>query len=213
VGVEVQAGYAQHSEGLRYFEDLVECCAFDAGSGIPLRIAVIGEQWVTSQLSVQAGFGVTFQPTSFTVLAAPIPHERFGQVQTEYLFDVTTTQIALSIGARHRILSYLSIGLDLRGLIAAGSSTTLSERIVSPDDYYFSTNPPSKEYEWTNTVIGDLSAFVLEPAVTLQYDIALDMGMVLSPLVSVSMPVNSLSTEQSWRYVGLGFGVRLSRGL
>ena len=213
VGIEVAAQYAQHNGSLTYYQHLIPCCEFTSGTGMPIRLSLVGEQWVLPRLSVQASVGMIYQSASFSVLDTAIPHEQFGEIQTEYLFDASYSQIALSIGARQRLIGFLSIGLDLRGLIGMGSSTTLTERIVRPDDYYFSTNPPSKEYEWDNSVIGDLATIVIEPAVTLQYDIALGLGMVLSPSFTVSMPLTSLSTDQSWTYLAIGGGLRLSRGL
>ena len=196
---------------LIYAEELIPCCELESGTGLPLRLGLIGEQWVTPKLAVQAAVGVTFQSSSFTALSEVFPTTEFGDVQTEYQWDMSYTQIMLSVGARQRLISFLSLGVDLRGLILAGRSESLTERIVRGDGYQFF--PPAQEIVFDDLEVTQMSAFVLEPSVSLQYDIALGLGTVLSPSVNLSMPLNSLSTEGSWRYLGLGVGVRLSRGL
>jgi hypothetical protein len=214
LGVEVAAQYAMHQGDLTYFEDIIPCCTFTDGTGIPFRISVIAEQWVAAKTSLQAGLGVTFQSAAFTSPEQQAPMEDGRVIRTEYELQTNITSLAVQAGVRQRLFSsFLSVGADLRGLITIGSSQSLVERVLGPDDYYFTTNPPSKEWQPSSAVvISDISAFVLEPSLVLQYDLALARGSVLSPSINVSMPLTSLASGQSWGYVAVGFGVRLSRG-
>ena len=214
LGLEFGIGYAQHTGTLEYFEDLIPCCTFDEGGiGIPMRVLVIGEHWIAPKTALQAGLGLSFQTAEFTKRDTLVRRDEPSLI-TEYAFAPTITYLSLQIGARQRLFSFLSIGVDVRGSLGIGSSASLERRIISPEDEFFVKNPPSKVHQITN--LGDLNnlaTFVLEPAISLQYDIALGLGTVLSPSVNVSMPLNSLSNQYSWRYLGVGLGVRLSRGL
>lgn len=214
VGVEVAGQYALHTGSLEYFEELIPCCDFTSGTGVPLRLTIIAEQWVKPSLSVQAGIGVMFQGSSFTAPGDTLPRADQPPIVTEYAMETSITSLTLQGGVRQRLFdTFLSIGLDLRGLITVGSSQSLEDRVVSPDDYMFTTNPPSRVRDLSGAqVISDVTVFVFEPSVVLQYDIALARGSVLSPSVNVSMPFGSLSTSQSWSYVAVGIGMRLSRG-
>jgi len=213
VGVEASMTYAQHSGSLTYYEDIIPCCEFSSGTSLPLAFSIYGEQWVAPKTAVRLSLGAVFQTATFTVRPDLVPSTTHGEIQYEYQFDATFSQIALAVGARQRLISFLSLGLDVKGLFAVNNTSTLTDRVISPDDYFFSTNPPSKEKELVGVTVTDLAAFVLEPVLSLQYDFALSTGLVLSPSVHVSMPLTSLSTDQSWRYLGLGAGLRLSRGL
>lgn len=214
VGVEVAGQYALHTGSLAYFENILPCCEFTSGTGIPLRLTIIAEEWVKPTLSVQAGIGVTFHGASFTTAGDTLPRADEQSIVTEYQLETSFTSLTLQGGVRQRLFdSFFSIGLDLRGLLTVGTSQTLQERVVSPDDYQFTTNPPSRVKDLSGSqVIPDPTFFVLEPAVVLQYDIALTRGSVLSPSLNISMPIGNLSTDQSWSYLAFGFGVRLSRG-
>lgn len=212
-GVEIATGYAMHTGTLPYVEDLVPCCTFEEGTGIPVRFAVFLEDWIAPSTALTYGGGVTIQNSSFTSTAQALPDSGGRQIITEYLFDASMTYLQLQGGIRQRLFGYVSVGLELRGLISVASSYELTERVVAPDDFFFSTNPPSKEITLTPTVVDQASVFVLEPAVSLQYDIPLGIGMVLSPMVQFSVPVMSLANNVSWRFLSVTGGVRLSRGL
>ncbi len=214
VGVEVGGGVSMHQATLPYVEDLVPCCEFTSGSGVPLRIAVYMEDWWKPETAVLFSGGVTLHRSQFTAQAAPLPDSGGREIVTEYLFDAALTYLTIGGGIRQRLFdSYLSVGLDLRASVNVAESYQLTERVVSPDDYYLKTNPPSKEQEWEPTVVDRAAVLVLEPSVSVQYDIPLGMGLVISPLVQVGMPILSLAPDASWRYVSVTGGVRLSRGL
>jgi hypothetical protein len=214
IGLEFAAQYAMHTGDLAYFEQLVPCCTFSDGTGFPLRLSAVAEQWVTPTLSVQAGLGVAYQSAEFVSDQQQAPFDDGTVLVTEYVLQTSITALSLSGGVRQRLFdSFFSVGLDLRGNVTIGSAQTLQERVVSPSDFTFTTNPPTQVYDLSGTmVIPDVAAFVLEPALSFQYDIALARGSVLSPSVNVSMPLNSLATGQSWGYLAVGLGVRLSRG-
>jgi len=214
VGVEVGGGVSMHQATLPYVEDLVPCCEFTSGSGVPLRIAVFLEDWWQPQTAVSLSGGVTMHQSQFTAQAAPLPDSGGREIVTEYLFDAALTYLTVSGGIRQRLFdSYLSVGVDLRASVNVSQSYELTERVVSPDDYYLKTNPPSKEQSWEPTVVDRSAVLVLEPSVSVQYDIPLGMGLVISPLVQVGIPILSLAPDAQWRYVAVTGGVRLSRGL
>lgn len=214
VGVELGGGVSLHQATLPYIEDLVPCCSFSSGTGVPLRIAVFVEDWWKPSTAVALSGGVTMHQSQFTAQAEPLPDSGGREIVTEYLFDATLTYLTVGGGIRQRLFkSFLSVGVDLRASVNVAQSYQLLERVVSPDDYFLKTNPPSKEQSWEPTVVDRAAVLVLEPSVTVQYDIALGMGLVISPLVQVGVPIFDLAPDASWRYVAVTGGVRLSRGL
>ena len=203
-----------HQGDLTYLEDQIVCCDFTEGTGLPFRLSILIEDWFQPNTSFTYGGGVTFQSTSFTSEIEVIPRVDDEPIQRRYQFDASLTYLHLQGGLRQRLFSSgLAVGLDLRGLINVAASYTLVDQVVAPDDYTFTTNPPSRERTLTEDVIENTAVFVLEPAVSLRYDIPLGVGMVLSPMVQFSVPVLSLAGDASWRYAAVSGGVQLSTGL
>ena len=212
--VELTGGYAIHQGDLTYLEDQIVCCDFTDGTGLPFRLSVLIEDWFQPSTSFTYGGGVTFQSTSFTSDVQVIPRSDAEPIQRRYQFDASLTYLHLQGGIRQRLFrSGLAVGVELRGLINVAASYTLLDQVVAPDDFTFTTNPPSRERTLTEDVIENTAVFVLEPALSVRYDIPLGIGMVLSPVVQFSVPVLSLAGDASWRYAAVWAGVQLSTGL
>jgi len=217
-GLEVSSGYMSHSTDVTYTENFIPCCEIESGTGIPLRISLIAENWIQAKTAVHAGLGIQMSGGSFTAPGDTLPRAD-GNVNeqpliTEYSYEASLTYATLEAGIRQRLFdSYLSIGLTVRGQILLSAGERLVEIAVSPDDYYFTSNPPSKEFEHSSKTVTAFSSFVLEPALSIQYDIALGMGTYIAPSFTLSVPVTSVSSDATWRYVWAGFGVSLMRGL
>ena len=172
------------------------------------------ENWFAPATAWSVGGGVSFQTAGFVTEALPLPDTSGRNIVTEYQLDASLTYLQVHGGIRQRLFgTFLSVGAELRGAVTVASSYSLVDRVVSPDDFLFPTNPPSRERQLDDDVIAGVSAFVLEPALLVQYDIALGTGMVLSPVFGVAAPITSVAGDVSWRYVSVTAGVRLSRGL
>lgn len=215
VGLEIAGGYSQHSGKLPYFEDEIECCSFETGNGTPFRVAIMAEHWVLPKLAISGGLGVTFQGSNFTSDHVSLVLEDRRVLTTEYRLEVSQTQFVIQVGARQRLFeTFLSVGLDVRGLVNMGGTVSGSHHVLGPDDYTFGTNPPSKVVSiGEGIIVEDFTAFNLEPSLNLQYDIQLATGIVLSPSFYLAMPLFDVGTNVSWSYVTMGAGLRLSRGL
>jgi len=214
VGIEATGGYALHTGTLSFLEDRILCCEFTEGTGLPFRLSILIEDWWRPQTAYAFGGGITYQATSFTSDTQEYPRRDEDPIVRRYQFDASLTYLHLQGGIRQRLFrSGLVVGVDLRALINVAATYRLTDQVVGPDDYFFTTNPPSKEQELDRDVITNTAVFVLEPSVTLRYDIPLGIGMVLSPVAQFSIPVLSLAGEASWRYTAISGGVQLSTGL
>ncbi len=216
VGIEVSGSYAFHSASVLYVEDLLPCCTFKDGTGVPLRIVVTGEQWLNANLAVGAGLGVQLQSAVLTAPGDTLPVIDGNTVElmiTEWELATSVTYASIEANSRLRLFtSALSVGVGLRGHIRITSQAQVIERIIQPEDAFFQDSQSNERVSATADF--DQSAlFVLEPALSLQYDVPLSTGLVLSPSILVSKPLTSLSSQQDWSYLALGFGVRISRGL
>lgn len=213
IGIDAGTGYVQHAADVAYTQNLIVCCTFTSGSGVPLRIMVLGESWVAARTAVSAGFGFTISRSSFSAPGYTLPR-RTSQVITEYAYDVTLSYITLEGGVRQRLFnSFASLGVFVRGQILASASERLLDRVLSPDDYFFDGNPRTKEREITSNLQTRFSPFVLETALTLQYDVAMGKGLYLAPSLTFAVPVTSVMSDATWRYIWTGFGFKLMRGI
>lgn len=220
VGVEVDVGYALHHADLLYSEVYLPCCRFTKGTGLNVGAMLYAEQWIKPTLAIHATAGLTYQTVGLTAGGDTLP--RVGPddvvrlVLTEWRLSIPTTYLTIGGGARMRLFgTHVSVGAQLQGSFLVGNNgATLTEHVVSPSDYYFIVQGrQTKDRPADSTTFAQRTSFVLEPALSVQYDLPMNRGLVLTPLLRVSMPITSLSSVSNWRYYGLTIGVRLSRGL
>lgn len=212
VGLEGAIGSVQHRTTLPYVEDLITCCSFENGAGMPMRFSVLAERWIAPQTAVTAGLGYTQTGGMFTATAPGFPTVEYGTVETAYDLEASFRYLHLQGGVRQRLFgSMASLGIDLRAMVRVAAEYSLTERVVRPDDYQFADGSRSAPID--QHVLYSSSAVVLEPSVVIQYDLPLHLGFVISPMASVQMPLWSVSASHSWTYVQATVGVRIMRGL
>ena len=220
VGVEVSAGFALHKADLLYSEQYLPCCTLSKGTGVPVATMLYAEEWTKPWLAFTVSAGISYQSVNLSAPGDTLPQigpdDVVRTVVTEWQLQTSMTYISLATGARARLFgSHATVGFQLRGNLSAGSSNAvLSEHILQPSDYFFNVQGRQvKERTVDSTNFGQRSSFYLEPTFSIQYDVPLTIGYVLTPLVQVAMPLTSLSTASDWRYYSLMLGVRLSKGL
>ncbi|NQW30300.1 MAG: hypothetical protein HQ472_07305 [Ignavibacteria bacterium] len=216
VGIEVISGAGFHMGELQYLEDLTgfQCCTFTNGTGTPLRISLSAEKWVAPSIAVILNAGVTSMTANFAQLSNPVPISDGRELQTEYHFDNSLMYVTMSIGTRVKLFAtHLSVGGTIRAHFNLAKSAKLTESVVSPSDFFFDTNPPTKDYEWVPIArLADIAKVIVEPAVFIAYDIPVAAGMFLQPMILLSTQLNSVSTVYPWRFVDIGVGLRLMKG-
>lgn len=220
VGVEVSAGLALHQADLLYSEQYLPCCTFSKGTGVPISAMLYAEEWTKPWLALSVSAGLSYQSVTLFAPGDTLPQigpdDLVRTVVTEWQLQTSMTYISLAAGARARLFgSHATVGVQVRGHVSAGSSNAvLSERVLQPSDYFFNVQGRQvKERTVDSTNFGQRSSFYLEPALSVQYDVPLTIGYVLTPLLQVAMPLTSLSTASDWKYYSLMLGVRLSKGL
>lgn len=217
-GIELGGSYGMFQGSLDYVELATgfPCCTYDAGQGTHIRGSIIIDSWLTPVLSIQAGIGLDVRSTSLTSDVQTVPRRNGNDItviSTQYELDGTVTYGQLTGALRYRLFdSHLNVGVGTRLLVRLATPTVEQrERILGPDDQFFTGNPPSKVANLPSAVITDASTFVVEPFVLLAYDLSLLRGMYLSPTLTVGTSINSLSATQSWRTLDVGLALRLVR--
>jgi hypothetical protein len=160
---------------------------------------------------VGGGLGLLYHSTALVTGGDTLPvRDRPDPVITEWQLDAQLTYLTIELNTRYRLFGMLSGGLGLRGHLLTSTKATATERIVSPADFYFQGG--TKERTSSSSPVENAATFVLEPAVTIQWDFLLARGLLLSPNIQVSKPLTSLSANQDWSYWQVSAGLRLSRG-
>lgn len=216
VGLEVGSGYTMHRGSLEYIEQEVGimCCDYTSGSGLPLTVSIVGEQWLSASVSAQAGVGFTLVNASFVTPSVPVPLSNGDLLQTEYVLEGAMTYVTIHGGIGTRLFgTHLTAGGGVRLHIYAGGSLTQMERVVAPDYYLFTQNPRSKEQALGNTFLDNANRFQIEPYAQFAYDISITKGFYLSPSVSIGMPLFSVTSQDDWRMLNFGARIRLMKGL
>jgi hypothetical protein len=97
--------------------------------------------------------------------------------------------------------------------VLLGNEMQHKDIVLGPDDYYFVTDPPSKEYQLPTSAFSDVSGTVLRPVVAVSYDVPLAFGYYLAPSLRLETTVLSLSRQHRWSAMGVSLGVTLNKGL
>lgn len=216
VSVELTGGYASHTADVLYSEYLLPCCTFTTGSGLPVRIGVSAEKWITPALSVGIGAGLLFQPATLYANGDTLPRrgpdDAVRMLITEYVLTTSSTYAALELGTRIRLYKTpLSAGAAVRGNILISSTATLAERIIEPANETFPGTGTSERTIETGEFARRAPIFV-EAVVSTMYDLELGRGTVITPMVQFSLAVSSVSTADPWNFFSMSVGLRFSRG-
>ncbi len=214
-GIELSSGYGRHFASLDYLERGTgfTCCTYERGQGMPYGVLLAGDYWLTPDVSVQGGLGVVVRNVTFTSDPQSFPRVKdsiVSIVSSEYVFQGSITYATVQAALRYRLLgTHLNVGGGVKLMVKLSESQTQIDRVIGPDDYFFGGNPPSKEKVLPATILDDASTFVIEPYVSVGYDLAIRRGMYLTPTVTLGGPVTSLSKTQLWRALDVGFSLRL----
>lgn len=216
VGMEASAGYTWHNAQLPYLEDVynIPCCTYETGASVPRALGITVESWLLPTVALSAAIGVRMESAAFSTSPLVVPRNGHADVVTQYQLDANISWLSLGGGAKFRISATpISVGLSLAGNILMSSELSHKEIVVGPEDYYFLTDPPTKEMSLPVSSFSDISGLVVRPAVSLSYDIPLTDGYYLAPSVRCEATLGSISQRHSWGTLGVSFAIALYRGL
>ena len=215
VGAAIGAGYAIHQGRLPYLEQDIQtpCCTYENGTGIPASVGVAYEQWTSSNIAFHGAAGYRFMSASMTAPQTESDPMADGRVLvTQYTYEAALHYADILAGLRYRLgSSHLSIGASLRLNLLLGTTASHREDVLSPSDFSFTTNPPSRSIDIPVTGIPDAMPLIVVPMVHLGYDISLANGLYLSPLVTLGLPMMSTAREASWRTTDASILIRVMR--
>jgi hypothetical protein len=216
-GISAEAGVAMHQGSLPYLEQdiAVPCCTYEQGSGIPLSVGVAYEQWASASIAIYGTAGYRFMSASMS--AQPSESEPFADgrvLVTQYTYDARLHYADVVAGLRFRLgRSNASIGTALRMSLLLGTSATHRHEVLSPSDYTFTTNPPSRSVEIPVVGVPSATRVLLTPVVTFGYDVSIANGLYLSPLLSVGLPLMNTAHGVVWKTSDAAIALRLFRAL
>lgn len=215
LGAAFSAGAALHQGSLPYLETdiAVPCCTYERGTGLPLALGLLFEQWTSSNIAVYGSAG--YRVMTATMSAQPSESEPFADgrvLVTQYTYDARMHYADITAGMRYRLgNSHASVGAALRMNVIMGTSATHRHDVLSPSDYSFTTNPPSRSIEIPVVGVPDPTAVLLTPILTFGYDISLANGLYLSPLVHIGLPLMNTAEGVSWKTSDAGLTIRVLR--
>lgn len=216
IGLEASIGTARHDANLPYLDALygIPCCTYDSGRSMPYSIGLSVERWLLPTSALTFSAGIRSEATKFEAKPFVLPRNGLLPVTTQYVLDTRTEWLAIGIGAKTRLFSSpLTIALNLSGHIALGINATHREVVLGPDDYYFVTDPPSKEYQLPTVGLSDVATFVVRPSIAIAYDVPLSYGYYLAPTFRIETTAQSVSQHYEWNSTVLSVGFTFYKGL
>lgn len=211
-GAEATYGRSLHGGGFQYLER-VPCCSFEDGQGSNYSLSVMLESWERGDLAVWGGLGYRNVAGLFASDVQRFPLSDGRTVQTQYEYSTSLSYIVLQGGVRFRpFASNVNIGAGLRLSTLLGASGSIEEVVLSPEDYFFTTNPPSRRHQMgsVNTV-ASISAFNAAFLLSGGYDIAIARGMYLSPQIVFGIPLTNTASDVQWRTADVSVSIRYLR--
>lgn len=215
IGAAVGAGYAIHQGRLPYLEQDISmpCCTYESGTGMPASIGVVYEQWTSSNVAIHGSFGYRFMSADMTAPQTESEPMADGRVLiTQYTYNAALHYADVVGGVRYRLgSSHFSIGASVRLNLLLGTTASHREDILSPSDFFFTTNPPVRSIDIPVTGIPDAMPIIAVPMIHLGYDFSLSNGLYLSPLFTLGLPVMSVVSDASWRSTDASLIIRIMR--
>lgn len=216
VGIDASIGAAWHNANLPYLESVysIPCCTYKEGASNPISIGVAAEKWILPTSAVTATLALRMESIAFAASPSTLVRNGKPDVTTQYQLDASVTSLGLGVGAKTRLAGTpVTVGLSVSGNVLLASEMTHKEVVLGPDDFYFITDPPSKEYVLPTSSLSDAAGFVVRPAITITYDIPLVLGYYVAPSIRCETLLGSLSRQHSWGVIGVSLGATLYRGL
>lgn len=213
MGLEAGMGLASHHGSLPYLEkDIANpCCSYENGSSIPIRIGLLTEYWFAPQQAIAMQLGLVMQSAEFVAPISTYPRASGLPLATQYLLNAKLRHISLGAEFRQRIArSMVVVAAGARANILVSSSMTNRETIVGPPEATFTDG--SREAVLPTTGLEDAAPVVLEPYLSVGYDVPLSFGYYVEPFLRVGTTVSSLSAAHRWQSSDVSVGIRLMKG-
>ena len=213
IGLEAGMGLASHRGTLPYLEKDISnpCCSYENGSSTPIRIGLLAEYWFAPQRAVSVQVGLVMQSAEFAAPISTYPRASGPPLATQYLLNATMNHLSIGAEFRQRVAGTMVVlAAGARANVLVSSSMANRERIVGPPDATFTDG--FREAVLPTTGLDDAAAVILEPYLSVGYDVPLSFGYYIEPFLRVGTTLGSLSTTHPWHSSDVGLGIRLMKG-
>jgi len=213
LGLELGIASGSHTGSLPYLEADIPnpCCTYESGSGLPIRIGLTGETWIGPRMAAALDVSLQLQSTTFVAAEQSLPRVGRGPLVTRYELDVQTSYLALGASLRQRLGSSMFVAsAGMRAGMLLRASMTNREVVVGAPDETFADG--TRVQTLPTTGLADAASVVLEPHLSVGYDVPMSVGYYLTPSIMCGYSLTSLSTNHSWRALSIGVGLRLMKG-
>jgi hypothetical protein len=212
IGLSGDIGFTRNTGGISLIEIYSPCCKFESGTGTQYSVGLKGEYWYTSDIAIDVGLRYSRANSSFKSQTES-PFSTFI-LKTEFDFESSISNIQIDFGAKTRINeSHFNVGASISFSYLIGNNFTFKESVISPSDFYFSTNPPSQSRDIPLGSVGTLHNFNISPSINISYDLSLGLGIYATPSLNASYSLTSVVKDESWRHLELSFGISIFRGI
>lgn len=213
VGLEGGMGLASHRGTLPYLEkDIANpCCSYENGSSMPTRIGLLAEHWFAPQQAIAVQLGLLMQSVEFAAPIVTYLRASGPPLATQYQLHANLTHLSLGVEFRQRIPgSMVVVAAGARANVLLTSSMANHETVVGPSNATFTDG--SREVILPTTGLSDAAPIVLEPNLSVGYDMPLSVGYYIEPFLRAGFTVGSMSASHPWRSSDVSLGIRLLKG-
>ncbi|MDQ1266692.1 MAG: hypothetical protein QG635_1844 [Bacteroidota bacterium] len=213
IGVTADFDYYESVGNFNFAENEISCCRFRDGKGYGWSAGLAGERWLTGSLATFGNIKFEYIPSNFKIQVS-LPRNDTTTYISEYEYQASHSFIDIILGLKYRIMqTHFHVGAAVKMQFLLIQDNQHLERIISPPEEYFPTNPPSQERQISKGQIPEIRQFIFTPSVQLGYDLNLGLGTYSTPYFSVEFPVMDAISEGNWRRWAFSAGLRIYYGI
>lgn len=213
LGIKAESQLFANSGNFRLTEPVTFCCNFGGGWGSGWELGLSGEWWQSADLAYNASIYFAGLSGEFSQRdSKPLSENEI--LTTEFVFNSMISYLNFEFGMKNRIFdSHFNWGGALQVGLALKSDGKYFERVVSPDYFYFPTNPKSQERVMAEGRIPDLNTIIIYPKLFFGYDFTYGLGKFATIYLSTSIPLMTITTEDEWRRWVFSAGLKVYQGI
>lgn len=213
LGISAEKSLYMNKGNFSLFEEATECCKFNGRNSDGFRIGLSSEYWHLGSNSIFAILSFSSIPANFTAVNSfPINSDTI--LITEFDLNTKFNTINLTTGYKYRLFdSYFFVSGILEFAFNISNNYEVYEKIISPKNFYFNTNPPSQIRSLSQGRINDFNLIIFSPGINIGYDLDLGKSYYATISLNLSHSLNKILKNDDWRITHLSIKLIVFRGI
>jgi hypothetical protein len=213
VGVASELSYISHSGDFRFLEQETTCCKYESGAGAGYVAGLTAESWLSPGFALNFRINMSSANARFTSRNS-VAKDPQTLLVTEYAFESSVFYFNGEAAAKWRIAGlHFFGGVSLKIGAMLHKTNVFTESIISPENEYFNTSPPSQQRNIPLGHVPDIMPLSMSPGINVGYDFTFGRGLYASVFAAARFNALNVIREERWRRWSLSVGINIFKGI